>query len=211
MGESMKIGIIGAGHIGGTLAGLLARAGHQVAVSNSRGPESLKLFVAEAGKNVRAMTAADAAAFGELIILAVPWRKPEALPPPHLVAGKIVVDAMNPYGEGGTLLDLGDSTSSEETARRLPGSRLVKAFNTIYYKHLQERGTSRKEERITIYVAGDDKEAKAVVKGLIEEIGFAPFDTGPLREGGRRQQPGSPIYNAPMTLERAREIFNSTA
>jgi predicted dinucleotide-binding enzyme len=207
----MKIGIIGAGHIGGTLAVLLARAGHQVAVSNSRGPESLKSLVAEAGKNVQAMTVAEAAAFGEVVILAVPWRKPEALPPPHRVAGKIVIDAMNPYGEGGTILNLGASTSSEETARRLPGCRLVKAFNTIYYKHLQERGTSRKEERITIYLAGDDKEAKGVVKGLIEEIGFAPFDTGSLKEGGRKQQPGSPIYNSPMTLERAKEIFNSTA
>jgi predicted dinucleotide-binding enzyme len=207
----MKIGIIGAGRIGGTLAVLLAKAGHEVAVSNSRGPKSLKSIVAEAGKNVQAMTVADAAAFGEVVILAVPWRKPEALPPPHLVAGKIVIDAMNPYGEGGTILNLGASTSSEETARRLPGCRLVKAFNTIYYKHLQERGTSRKEERITIYLAGDDKEAKGVVKGLIEEIGFAPFDTGSLKEGGRKQQPGSPIYNSPMTLERAKEIFNSTA
>jgi predicted dinucleotide-binding enzyme len=207
----MKIGIIGAGRIGGTLAVLLAKAGHEVAVSNSRGPKSLKSIVAEAGKNVQAMTVADAAAFGEVVILAVPWRKPEALPPPHLVAGKIVIDAMNPYGEGGTILNLGASTSSEETARRLPGCRLVKAFNTIYYKHLQERGTSRKEERITIYLAGDDKEAKGVVKGLIEEIGFAPFDTGSLKEGGRKQQPGSPIYNSPMTLERAKEIFDSTA
>ncbi|RPH36670.1 NADP oxidoreductase [bacterium] len=207
----MKIGIIGAGRIGGTLAKLFTTAGHQVAVSNSREPESLRSLVAEAGKNVQAMTVQDAAAFGEIVILAVPWRKPEALPPPEMVAGKIVIDAMNPYGTGGTLIDLGPGTSSEETAKRLPGCRLVKAFNTIYYKHLQERGTSKKEERITIYVAGDDEEAKSVVKQLIEEIGFAPFDTGSLRNGGRKQQPGSPIYNNPMTLERAKEIFNSTA
>lgn len=205
----MKIGIVGAGHIGGTLAGLLVKAGHEVAVSNSRGPESLKPLVTRLGKNARAVTVQDAAAFGEMVILAVPWRKPEALPPPHLVAGKIVVDAMNPYGDGGTIIDLGPSTSSEETAKRLPGCRLVKAFNTIHFKHLQERGTLRKEERITIYVAGDDDEAKSVVKKMIEEIGFASFDTGSLRDGGRKQQPGSPIYNKPMTLERAKEIFNS--
>jgi len=207
----MKIGIIGAGHIGGTLAGLLVKAGHQVAVSNSRGPGSLKSLVNGLGKNSLAMTVPDAASFGEVIILTVPWRKPEALPPPEVVAGKIVVDAMNPYGQGGSILDLGSSTSSEETAKRLPGCRLVKAFNTIHFKHLQERGTSRKEERIAIYVAGDDEEAKSVVKQLIEEIGFVPFDTGSLREGGRKQQPGSPIYNNPMTLERAKDIFNTTA
>lgn len=205
----MKIGIIGAGHIGGTLGGLLVKAGHEVALSNSRGPESLTSFVAQLGKNARATTVEDAATFGDIVILAIPWRKPEAFPPPHLVAGKIVVDAMNPYGEGGTIIDLGPSTSSEETAKRLPGCRLVKAFNTIYFKHLQEKGTPKKEERITIYVAGDDEEAKSVVKRLIEEIGFAPFDTGSLHEGGRKQQPGSPIYNKPMTLERAKEIFNS--
>lgn len=207
----MKIGIVGAGHIGGTLAGLLIRAGHEVAVSNSRGPESLKPLVDQLGRKVRAMTVQDAAAFGEMVVLAVPWRRPEALPPPHLVKGKIVVDAMNPYSDGGTIVDLGPSTSSEETAKRLPDCRLVKAFNTIHFKHLQERGTSKKEERITIFVAGDDEEAKSVVKKMIEEIGFAPFDTGSLHEGGRKQQPGSPIYNKPMTLERAKEIFNSTA
>jgi 8-hydroxy-5-deazaflavin:NADPH oxidoreductase len=207
----MKIGIIGAGNIGGTLTQLLVRAGHQVAVSNSRGPESLKSLVSEVGRNAHAVNVQEAAAFGEIVILAVPWRKPEALPPPHLVAGKIVIDAMNPYGDGGTILDLGASTSSEETAKRLPGCRLVKAFNTIHYKHLQERGTSRKEERLAIYVAGDDDSAKSVVKRLIDDIGFAPFDTGSLRDGGRKQQPGSPIYNKPMTLARAKEIFNSVA
>ena len=205
----MKISMIGAGHIGGTLAKLLVTAGHEVALSNSRGPESLKSQVADLGKSARAMTVQDAAAFGDVVILAAPWRMFEALPPPHLVAGTIVVDAMNPYGERGTILDLGSSTSSEETAKRLPGCRLVKAFNTIHYKHLEERGTSKKEDRITIFVAGDDEEAKSVVKRLIEAIGFAPFDTGSLREGGRKQQPGSPIYNKPMTLERAKEIFNS--
>jgi hypothetical protein len=206
----MKIGIIGAGHIGGTLAALFTKAGHQVALSNSRGPESLNPIVTSLGKNVRAMTVHDTSVFGEVVILAVPWRKPEALPPPHLVAGKIVVDAMNPYSSDFSIADLSPSTSSEETAKRLPGTRLVKAFNTIHFKHLAERGTSKKEERITIFVAGDDEEAKSVVKRLIEEIGFVPFDTGSLREGGRKQQPGSPIYNNPMTLERAKGIFNST-
>ena len=76
-------------------------------------------------------------------------------------------------------------------------------------QYLKEHGTPKKEHQLVIFVAGDDTEAKTVVKGLIEQIGFTPFDTGSLRDGGRKQQPGSPIYNSPMTLERAKQIFNS--
>jgi 8-hydroxy-5-deazaflavin:NADPH oxidoreductase len=132
-----------------------------------------------------------------VVLLAVPWRAPEALPKPEFLRGKIVIDAMNPYRADGGFYDLGGSTSSEEVLKRIPGTRLVKAFNTIYYVHLANRG--RKDlpldQRHTIYVAGDDAEAKKLVSGLIEEIGFAAVDTGSLRDGGRMQQPDSPIYN----------------
>jgi 8-hydroxy-5-deazaflavin:NADPH oxidoreductase len=197
----MKIGIIGAGNIGATAARLFVRAGHEVGISNSRGPDSLRGLVEELGPQARAMSVNDAARFGDLVLLAVPWRSPEALPKPDLVAGKIVIDAMNPYQPDFTIQDLGDSTSSEETAKRLPGARLVKAFNTIYYQHLASRGRTDipVDQRHAIFIAGDDEDAKQVVKRLIEEIGFAPVDTGSLRDGGRKQQPGSPIYNKPMT------------
>ena len=205
----MNIGIIGAGHIGGTAARLFAKAGHQVAVSNSRGPESLRSLAAEIGAQAHAMLVDDAACFGSVILLAVPWRTPEALPAPDLVAGKIVIDAMNPYGPGAEILELGATTSSQEVRKRLPGARLVKAFNTIYYQHLAALGNTRLplEERYAIFVAGDDAEAKQAVAGLIEEIGFTPVDTGGLVDGGRRQQPGSPIYNRPMTAHDARRIL----
>src|SRR3954468_24359938 len=135
----MKIGIIGAGMIGATVAKLFARAGHEVAISNSRGPESLDGLVAELGEHAHAATVEDAAGFGDIVLLAIPWRTPEGLPRAETVAGKIVIDAMNPYTEKGEPFDLGDSTtSSEEVLKRLPGARLVKAFNTIYFKHLQE-------------------------------------------------------------------------
>ena len=197
----MRIGIIGAGMIGSTAARLFARAGHEVVVSNSRGPESLRALVSELGENVRAMTVDDAARFGDVVLLAVPWRAPDALPAPDAVRGKIVIDAMNPYGKGGVLADLGTSSSSEETAKRLPGARIVKAFNTIYYQHLASQGNASlpESERRAIFVAGDDADAKAVVSGLIREIGFAAVDTGPLREGGLRQQPNTPIYNRVLT------------
>jgi len=203
----LRIGIIGAGHIGGTGAKLLVRAGHQVAVSNSRGPASLASLVAELGPNAQAATPADAARLGEVVLLAIPWRKMDEVPPAERFRGKIAIDAMNPYSAVGQVMDLGDRTSSEIVAKRLPGARLVKAFNTIGWKTLETGSRPSGEDRLAIFIAGDDAEAKTVVAKLIEEIGFAPVDTGSLRDGGRRQQPGSPIYGRPTTQKQARDIL----
>jgi predicted dinucleotide-binding enzyme len=155
------------------------------------------------------MSVEDAARFGEVVLLAVPFRNPEALPPPDAVRGRVVIDAMNAYASGGGMLDLGDSTSSEETARRLPGARIIKAFNTIYFGHLATQGDMDKplDERRAILIAGDDSAAKAIVSTLIEEIGFAPVDTGSLREGGKRQQPDAPLYNRDVTAAEARKLL----
>jgi 8-hydroxy-5-deazaflavin:NADPH oxidoreductase len=201
-GDQMKIGIIGAGMIGGTLARLLTAIGHEVAVSNRRGPKSLEPLVAELGPKAHAMTG------DELIVLAVPWRSPEALPSAETVAGKVVVDAMNPYAATGGTIPLGDSTSSEETQKRLPGARIVKAFNTIFYRHLASEGRTDlpEDDRRAIFVAGDDDEAKARVAAIIREIGFAAVDAGTLRDG-RRLQPGSPVYNRQLTGREARAIL----
>jgi len=205
----MKVGILGAGNIGAVAARLFVAAGHEVAVSNSRGPESLKDLVRKLGPKAHAMTIDEAARFGEVVLLAVPWRSPEALPHSDVLRGKIVIDAMNPYRPDGGFYDLGGSTSSELVLQRMPGARMVKAFNTIYYVHLAERGRKDlpRDERHTIYVAGDDEEAKKVVSRLIEEIGFAAVDTGPLREGGRMQEPDSPIYNQTYNCRQAREFL----
>jgi predicted dinucleotide-binding enzyme len=209
----VKIGIIGSGNIGGTAARLFAKAGHDVAVSNSRGPESLKSLVASIGGKARAATVEEAVAFGDVVLLALPWRDRRELPPAARFAGKIVIDATNPYTPDGKIDDLGASSSSEEVARQLPGTRLVKAFNTIYFKHLASRGRADLPipERHPIFLAGDDAEAKAAVSRLIEEIGFAPMDTGSLAVGGRRQQPGSEIYNQPMTAADAQKILSAGA
>lgn len=210
----MKIGIIGAGHIGGTVAKLLARAGHDIALSNSRGPASLAGPVATingevGGSRVRAVTAPDAVAFGELVLLAAPWRNLEGLPKADLFQGKIVIDAMNPYGASGQVIHLDGSTSSQEVAKRLPGARLVKAFNSIYWEHLARQGRTDLplERRRAIFVAGDDPAAKKVVSDLIDEIGFAPVDTGGLREGGRSQEPAGPLYNRNLTHAEAVAIL----
>jgi predicted dinucleotide-binding enzyme len=204
----MKIGIIGAGNIGSTIAKLFINAGHQVAVSNSRGPASLAELVKHLGDNAVALSVNDAAAFGDVILLAVPWVKPEALPNAHFVNNKIVIDAMNPYGPNG-VIDMGDTTSSEETAKRLPGCTIVKAFNTIHFKHLAQAGHKDLplQERRAIFYAGDDAEAKSKVSRLIEEIGFGGIDTGSLHNGGKLQQPDSKLYNKEITCGEALNLL----
>jgi 8-hydroxy-5-deazaflavin:NADPH oxidoreductase len=210
----MKIGIIGSGNIGGTTARLFVNAGHVVAISNSRGPESLTSLVNSIGANIRAKKVEDAVKFGEVILLAIPWRRrQELLSASELFDGKIVIDAMNPYSENFEVIDLDNSTSSEEVLKQIPSSRIVKAFNTIYYEHLRTKGNpnAAKEDRFAVFVAGDDLDAKVTVSKLIEDIGFAPVDTGSLREGGREQQPGSPTYNNPMTAKLARARLTEIA
>lgn len=203
----MNIGIIGAGNIGATAARLFAGVGHSVAISNSRGPGSLEGLVAEIGPNARAATVEDAALFAEVVLVAIPYGRHETVPAAEL-DGKVVIDATNYYEGRDGRIDFGGLTSSELVARHLSGARLVKAFNTMYYETLATAGSQSYEDRIVLFLAGDDTDAKAMVARLIDEIGFAPVDMGALREGGRVQQPGSPLYNNPMTDEQARETLS---
>lgn len=201
----MRIGIIGSGNIGGTAARLLSAAGHEVALSHAGGPGSLRDQVAALGPRARAATVDDAAAFGEVVLLAIPWRSRGELPAGRL-RGKVVVDAMNPYRPDHTLYALGDSTSSEEVAKEMPGARLVKGLNHLRARDLGSRGAPDRpvDERTVLFLAGDDQDAKSVVAQLADDIGFAPVDTGALGEGGRLQQPGGPLYLKVMTGAEAR-------
>jgi predicted dinucleotide-binding enzyme len=203
----MKIGIIGSGKIGGTAAKLFLNAGHEIAISNSRGPQSLHLLVESLGPSAKATTVEDSIAFGDIILLAIPWRKTEELRslPSELLKIKIVIDATNPYSENFEVINLENRTSSEEIAKQVSSIHLVKAFNTLYYETLRDGGRPSGEDRLVLFIAGDDIHAKAEVSKLIEDIGFIAVDTGSLREGGRKQQSGSPIYNTPMTVETARK------
>ena len=204
----MRIGIIGSGHIGGTAAGLFVKAGHQVAISHAHGPETLRPLVERLGPNSCAVTVDEAAAFGEVVLVAIPFGEYRTLPAKSL-ASTIVVDAMNYYPERDGQIDMRGGTSSELVAQHLPNSRVVKAFNTMHYQTLATDGRpgAPVSERLVLFVAGDDADAKAIVSRLIEEIGFAPLDTGSLGEGGRKQQPGSPIYAKPMKLAQARQAL----
>ncbi len=203
----MNIGLIGSGNIGATAARLFAAAGHQVAISNSRGPETLEDLVEEIGPGVRAATVEDAAGFGEVVMEAIPFGRYTSLPAERL-AGKVFITASNYYPARDGELDLGGRASSELVAEHLSGARVVKAFNTIYFARLRDNGRPEApvEEREVIFVSGDDGEAKGVVSGLIEEIGFAPVDVGTLAES-RRQEPGSPVYNVATNPAQAREML----
>ena len=207
----MKIGIIGSGNIGAAAARLFARAGHEVAVSNSRGGAGLESLVAELGGKGRAAGIEEAARVGEVVLVAVPFGKYETLPV-GAFEGKIVIDANNyyPQRDGNfARLDGGETTSSELVASHLKGARLVKGFNTIWSEHLKQQGDTGLPlaERRAIFIAGDDEEAKRAVARLVEEIGFAAVDTGPLGEGGRRQQVGTPVYNKELNAREAARVL----
>jgi 8-hydroxy-5-deazaflavin:NADPH oxidoreductase len=205
----MNIGILGAGNIGANAARLFVKAGHDVRIANSRGPQTLNELCAGIGSQVRAATPSDAVAFGDIVLIAIPWvAKEEVIPEAGPYDGKIVIDAMNSYTEDFEIEDLGNRTSSEITRTLVPGARLVKAFNTIYYRRLASEGKPRGAGgRLAIPVAGDDLGAKAIVMQLIDEIGFDAVDSGNLHDGGRRQQPGTPVYNQPFDASEAREAL----
>jgi 8-hydroxy-5-deazaflavin:NADPH oxidoreductase len=208
----MKIGIIGAGNIGANAARLFVGAGHEVVISNSRGPETLHDLVAELGTRAQAASVEGAAKFGEVIFISIPFGKYRQLPADSF-NGKIVIDSNNYYPQrDGTFTELekGRTTSSELLSDYLHGARIVKGFNTIWVEHLKSQGNTDlpPRERRAIFIAGDDAEAKKVVARLIDEIGFAAVDTGSLREGGKTQQPGTEIYNKTLTAREAVRILN---
>jgi 8-hydroxy-5-deazaflavin:NADPH oxidoreductase len=207
----MKIGIIGAGHIGANAAKLFAKAGHEVAISNSRGPETLTDVVVDIGHDARAATVEEAASFGDVVFISIPFGKYRDLPAEALT-GKIVIDSNNYYPDrdGNYVeLDEGKTTSSEMLAAHLAGATVVKAFNTIWFEHLKTQGNTElpPEERRVIFIAGDSEIAKETVAKLIDEIGFSAVDTGSLHVGGKRQQPGSEIYNKDVKPEEAEDIL----
>lgn len=190
----MNIGIIGAGGIGGALAGQFTRNGHGVILSNSRGPDSLRELAQSLGKNARAGTREEAAR-ADLLVLSVPWAGLEAATAglPDL-QGRIVIDTMNPVVMPGfRLAELGGMASSEVVARHVPGARVVKIANTLPVAVLASDPRVGGGARV-LFMSGDDAPAKGEVKALFEQIGFAVVDLGSLATGGRMQQfPGGPL------------------
>jgi len=199
----MRIGIIGSGNIGATLTRRLTGLGHDVAVANSRGPQSLEGLAGETGAT--AAEPATAARGADLVIVAIPLKAVPELPAGEL-DGALVVDTGNYYpGRDGQIAAIdGGTASSRWVADHLPGATVVKAFNTIQAGHLLALGRPAGDEgRIALPVAGDDAGAKRRVLELVEALGFDGVDAGTLDES-RRQEPGSRVYGADLGAEATR-------
>jgi 8-hydroxy-5-deazaflavin:NADPH oxidoreductase len=182
-----SVGIIGAGRLGQAMAWTALRAGREVVIANSRGPESLTSVVSALGDGVSAVTVDEAAAVG-VVVIAVPWDRVPAAVQGLEWKGQVVIDATNDWAAD----DLQGRTSSELVADLVAGARVVKAANTLGAEVLgsdpQEAGGRR-----VIFVAGDDADAKAEVVGLFQDAGFAAIDLGDLATGGEMQQIHHPL------------------
>jgi len=193
------VGIIGSGMIGGTVARLSVAAGHHVVLSNSRGPETLAELVAELGPLATAATSEQAAEAGDLVLVSIPVKAFGDVPVKPL-AGKPVLDTGNYYPQrDGHIeeLDTGALTSSGLLQRYLPEAHVVKVFNNILFKHLQNLARPHgAQDRSALPIAGDDPAAKQAVTAFLDAIGYDAVDTGPLAESWR-QEPGTPVYGSP--------------
>src|SRR5258708_38912635 len=179
----MKVGTLGAGEVAQALAIRLLKAGHEVLLSNSRDPSTLKELVSKLGNGARAVTM-DEAAQAPMVVLAVPWPKVEAvlgkLPDWE---GRILIDATNPFLlPSRELADLKGRVSSEIVSELAPSAKVVKALNTLYASNLAQNPKVEEGRRV-IFVSGDDGGAKGKVSGLLTELGFSVIDLGSLREG----------------------------
>jgi 8-hydroxy-5-deazaflavin:NADPH oxidoreductase len=206
----MKIGIIGAGHIGGTLTRRFRAVGHDVSVANSRGPQTLTELARETG--AKAVSVQDAARNQDVVIVTIPEKNITDLPAnlfSGVPANVVVVDTGNYYPQqrDGRIEGIeSGATESRWVARQL-GRPVVKAFNNIYAQHLLELGKpAGSPDRIALPVAGDDPNAKATVMRLIDEIGFDAVDAGSIDDSWR-QQPGTPVYTKDFDAEGVRHAL----
>lgn len=182
-----RLGIVGAGRLGQAMARTALRAGVEVVIANSRGPDSLASVVSSLGEGASAGTVDEASAAGAVVI-AVPWDKvPEALHGRDW-DGQIVIDATNDFDPS----DLNGRTSSEVVAELLGGARVVKAANTLAAAVLGSDPHQAGGQRV-LFISGDDDEAKSVVAGIFGAAGFFVIDLGGLRSGGAMQQVGGPL------------------
>jgi 8-hydroxy-5-deazaflavin:NADPH oxidoreductase len=206
----MRIGIVGAGMIGATLAKLWVDAGHDVRLS-SRHPENLQPLVTSLGPRASAGTPEDAAAFGEVVMLTVPLAAIPALARPlaPLLRGKVVLDTGNAYdrrdGDAARAAKQHPRGTAGWAAAMYPGSRWVKAFNTVYFRVL-EREAHREGERVGIPLAADDPTALDAAEMLVRDAGFDPVIVGTL-ERGKEFEPDTRTYNTGMSGRELRAIF----
>ena len=208
----MRIGIIGAGQIGGTLTRRLRELGHDVLVSNSRAPETLADIAQETGAT--AVWAAEAATDADLVILSIPQKNVPDLAE-GIVAkrkpGAPVIETNNYYPQqrDGKIADIEDGQVESDWVATRIGAPVYKVFNGIWWKHLLESGKpSGTANRIALPVAGEDGPGRELVHGVVDQLGFEPVDAGPISESWR-QQPGTPVYGKDFDADRTREALRA--
>ncbi|HET9634773.1 MAG TPA: NAD(P)-binding domain-containing protein [Gemmatimonadaceae bacterium] len=209
----MKIGIIGAGNIGGNLTRRFTQLGHEVYVANSRGPETLADLARETG--AKPVTPKEAARQGEVVIVTIPEKNIPKLPRDLFAdtsPNAVIVDTGNYYPQrDGRLADIESGTTESRWVSEQLGRPVVKAFNNIYAKHLLDRGKPRgAPDRVALPVAGDDNRAKDLVIKLLDEMGFDGVDAGGLDDSWK-QQPGTPVYAADLNAEGVRRALSQAS
>lgn len=206
----MKIGIIGAGFVGRAIAKLSLAAGHQVMLSNSRGPHTL--FTQRYAVGGEVGTVEEAAAFGDIVVVAIPLAAYQTIPAASL-EGKVVVDANNYYpARDGQIAELDEqrTTTSELLARHLPSSHIVKAFNAITMNDLEKDGrASGSPDRRALPVASNNAEAREIAIKLLDEFGFDAVDAGPLSESWRFER-DRPAYCVPFNKADLEKVLTAT-
>ena len=206
------IGLIGSGNIGSTVARLAVAAGHDVVLSNSRGPETLTDLVSELGDRARAATATEAAEAGDIVVVTIPLKAYRDVPVAPL-RGKTVLDTNNYYPDrDGHIVELDDeaTTTSELLQAHLPESDVVKTFNNIFFPHLASLARPQGDpDRSALVVAGDAADAKREVTELLDSIGYDSLDAGPLREGWRYQR-DTAAYVKPYAQPGAEDFATGT-
>jgi 8-hydroxy-5-deazaflavin:NADPH oxidoreductase len=208
----MHIGVIGSGHIGGTIGGLWVKNGHEVLFS-SRHPEELKDSVAGLGELAQAGTVEQAIAFGDVVFIAVPYKALPRLGQEYgaVLKGKVVLDAGNATvaRDGAELVDeVNKNGIGVASQKYLPGTRLVRAFNTLNYKIFGTEG-NRADPKLAVPIAGDDAEAVKVVAGLVRDAGFDPVVVGKLKDASRFQM-GAPGYGQQVTAAELKQKLSLT-
>jgi 8-hydroxy-5-deazaflavin:NADPH oxidoreductase len=208
----VKIGVIGSGRIGGNCARQAVKDGHEVMLSFARDPSKLESLAAELGDRASTGTPADAAAFGEVVILSVPWGAiPEALEQAGGLRNKVVIDTTNQFGSGP--MPGPGQTAASFNAARMPSARYTKSFNTLTSRFQAEAADRQGNDRVVQWLCGDDAGAKEVVAGLIEDIGYVPVDVGgtetcQVMEAPRR--PGA-VYGEEYRAADAQAVIDAVA
>jgi predicted dinucleotide-binding enzyme len=206
----MRVGIVGAGRIGGNCARQFAKGGHEVKLSFSRDPSRLQALAAEIGDRASVGTPAEATEFGEVVVFSVRWDSiDDVLAEMGPLEGRIVIDTSNQYGRVSPPAD--GRTAAQHNAARMPGARYTKSFNTLTSGFQAEVADRTGDDRVVQWICGDDAEAKRVVADLIADAGYVPFDLGGTAECALMEAPRRPgaVYGEEYRLADASKVLDA--